>query len=456
MFAKEKSMDMLHGPLTGKLIYFALPIAASSMFQQLFHAADTAVVGKFADAGALAAVGTNGEIVALLVSLSLGLAVGANVLLAKLIGGGKKEQIAEAVHTSILLALLVGIGLAILGQWIACPLLTLIHTPESVLDLAVLYLRIYFLGYPALLLYDFGSAILRSKGDSRRPFFILMLSGVINVAGNLFFVIGCRMGVAGVALATDLSTLVSAVLVLGLLMYEKSEFRLNLRGLCLKKHDVQQLLAIGIPAALQGAVFCFANIFVQAAVNSFGATATAGSAIAMNFEYFGYYMITAFGQAATTFTSQNYAAGNRKRCSEILWKCLVFAVLCSAIVIVPLVVFRTGASGLFSSDPEVIEQSCLRIMLILVFEPICGCYEVPAGYLRGIGYSSVPAAITIVGTCLLRIGWIETVFRYMQTQQWLFVVFPISWVVTSVLMWAAYVLIRLFRDKTGDCNSLKL
>lgn len=438
----KKSIDMLHGALWKKIIAFAMPIAASSMFQQFFNMADTAVVGRFADANALAAVGTNGEIVGLLVSMSLGLAMGANVLLARFIGANKKEKISEALHSSIMLALIIGVVIAVIGVFISQPVLEAIHTPDTVLPLAVMYLKIYFAGYPALLLYDFGSSILRAKGDSRRPFIILMLSGVINVIFNLFFVIVCRLGVAGVAIATDISTIWSAVCVLGILTKEEEEFRLHLRKIRIHKQHVLDMLKIGVPAALQLAVFCFANIFVQAAVNGFGAVVTAGSAIAMNFEYFGYYVITAFGQTATTFTSQNYAAGNKKRCHKILLECLIYSILFSSAVIVPLTVFRSGASGLFSSDAAVIEQSCVRIMLILILEPMCGLYEVPAGYLRGRGYSSVPAVITIIGTCMLRIVWIETVFRYMNTLSSLYVVFPVSWVVTSVLMWVAYFVIE--------------
>lgn len=435
-------MDMIQGPLSGKIIRFALPIAASSMLQQLFNAADTAIVGKFGDANALAAVGTNGEIVALLVSLSLGLSVGANVFLARLIGGKRADEIQKCVQSALLLAVIIGVLFAVLGQWIAETLLKLIDTPEAVLDEAVLYLRIYFLGYPALVVYDFGSAILRSKGDSRRPFMALTVSGIINVALNLVFVIGCHMGVAGVALATDLASLCAAAIVVVLLMHEENEFRFSLCGLQMYPKYMGIILKIGIPAALQGAVFCFANLFVQAAVNSFGAKATAGSAIAMNFEYFGYYMITAFGQAATTFVSQNDAAGNKTRCKKILRLCLIYAFLASAVIIGPLIVFRTQASGIFSSDSDVVMQACLRMMVVLIFEPICGFYEVPAGYLRGIGHSAVPAVITIFGTCCLRIIWIETYFVKHHTLQTLFVVFPISWVVTIGMMWMAIILLN--------------
>ena len=449
-------MDMLRGPLSGKVLRFALPIAASSMLQQLFNAADTAVVGKFGDANALAAVGTNGEIVALLVSLSLGLSVGANVFLARLIGGKKAEEIQKCVHSAMLLAVIIGVLFAVLGQGMAEPLLKLIDTPEEVLDEAVLYLRIYFLGYPALVVYDFGSAILRSKGDSRRPFIALTLSGVVNVLLNLLFVIGCHMDVAGVALATDLSSVCAAAIVVVLLMHEENEFRFSLCRLRMNPKYMGIILKIGIPAALQGAVFCFANIFVQAAVNSFGAKATAGSAIAMNFEYFGYYIITAFGQTATTFVSQNDAAGNMVRCRKILSLCLLYAFLASAVIIGPLIIFRPQASGIFSSDSEVIAQSCLRMMLILIFEPICGFYEVPAGYLRGIGHSTMPAVMTIIGTCCLRIIWIETYFAKHHTLQTLFVIFPISWVVTILLMWVAVFWIVIYKHHSTEMSELNV
>ena len=399
---------MLHGPLTGKIIFFALPVALSSMLQQLFNAADTSVVGHFGNANALAAVGTNGEIVALLVTLSAGLAVGANVLIARYIGEGKLSAVSEALHTAVMLAVVCGILGAVLGQFLSGPLLRAIHTPGNVLDSAVLYLRIYFLGYPFLMLYDFGSAILRSKGDSRRPFLALTVSGVINVLLNLFLVVVCRLGVAGVAIATDLAT--------------------------------------GIPAAIQGAVFCFANIFVQASVNSFGAVATAGSTIAMNFEYFGYYMITAFGQAATTFTSQNFAAGQKKRCRQILGICILFSVLFCSVITVPLTVWCHAASRIFSSEQAVIDAACVRILLILIWEPICCFYEIPAGFLRGMGHSTLPAVLTVLGTCVLRIVWIFTVFRHYHTLESLFVVFPVSWVVTILLTMCGVVYVSVRTD----------
>ncbi len=434
---KFDSVDMLRGPLTLKIIMFALPIALSSMMQQLFNAADTSVVGRFADSNALAAVGTNGEIIALLVTMSTGLSVGANVLLARCIGEKKSEQISPVLHTSLVLALLTGFLGAALGQVISRPLLTLIRTPEEILDTAVLYLRIYFCGFPFLMLYDFGSAILRAKGNSRFPFIALILSGILNVLLNLFFVIGCHADVAGVAAATDISTALSAILVLLKLHLETDSFQFRIHALCLHRDYLAAILMIGIPSAVQGSVFCFANIFVQASVNSFGAVATAGSTIAMNFEYFGYFIITAFGQAATTFTSQNYAAGETGRCKQILKTCLLASFLFSALITVPLTVFRHAASGFFSSDQAVVESACLRISIILLFEPICGFYETPAGFLRGTGHSTLPAIVTIVGTCLLRIIWILTGFQSIHTPESLFIIFPVSWIVTICLMWFA-------------------
>lgn len=438
---KSSSVDMIHGPLAGKLTRFALPIALSGMLQQLFNAADTSVVGHFTDANALAAVGTNGEIVALLVTLASGLAVGANVLIARMIGERNPEAVPDAVHTSILLAVLLGISGMIVGWITAGPLLTVIRTPAEVMDGAVIYLKIYYLGYPSLMLYNFGSAVLRAKGDSRRPFFALTLSGIINILLNLFFVVVCGLGVSGVAGATSISTTVSAVLVLIWLFREPGEFRLSFHQMRFHGECVRSVLMIGIPAAVQGAVFCFANIFVQASVNSFGAIAAAGSTIAMNFEYFGYYMITAFGQTATTFTSQNFAAGEKKRCLRILWLCLIGSAVFSAAVTVPLTIWRDASAALFTSDPLVIKSACLRIILILAFEPICGFYEVPAGVMRGMGYSALPAVLTVIGTCFLRIAWIFTVFACIRTQESLFVVFPLSWVVTIILTAGGFFLV---------------
>lgn len=454
---KTKEMDMLHGPLDGNLIRFALPIAASSMMQQLFNSADTAVVGRFADANALAAVGTNAEIVGLLVAFSSGLSVGANVLLARYIGENRKNSIRKVISSSLLLALVFGALVSLLSQPVAIPLLAAIQTPEEVLDLAAVYLRIYLIGYPALLVYDFGAAILRAKGDSKRPFVILAISGVINVILNLFLVIVCGLGVAGVAISTDISTLWSAVMVVILLIREKDAFHLDLRGY--RKMDdvstrcINRILQIGIPAAVQGAVFCIANIFVQGAINSFGANATAGSAVSLNLEYFDYYIITAFAQTATTFAGQNHAAGNDRRCGQILRRCLVYAVLFSAIVVVIVMLNKEKVVGLFSQDSAVIEQACFRMSILFLVQSMCSFYEVPAGYLRGMGFSAVPAVISIVGTCLFRLVWLGTVFASVHTLKSLYLVYPITWTITALCMWAAVYLLCV-KNKGRQGSSL--
>lgn len=344
MHLKISDMDMLHGSLAGKLLLFTLPIALSSMVQQLFNAADTAVAGHFGSANALVAVGTNTEIIALIVTVSSGLSIGANVLIAKHVERNEAEKLPAAVQTAMRLAMCIGVIGLLLGQIAAAPLLRLIRTPEEIFDAAALYLRIYMLGYPFLLLYDFGAACLRARGDSRYPFLALLLSGFANVGLNLLFTAGLRMGVAGVAIATDLSTMLSAFLVQRRLAKD-AVFRFAILSQRSARNGAWSILKTGIPSAVQGAVFCFANIFVQASVNCLGADAIAGSTIAMNFEYVTYYIITAFGQTATTFTSQNHAAGEFGRCRRILRLCLGLSLLCSTVPFFAIVLFEIRSRG---------------------------------------------------------------------------------------------------------------
>lgn len=439
-------VDMLHGPLAKKLLLFTLPIALSSILQQLFNAADTSIVGYFGNADALAAVGTNGEIVALIVTLSSGLAIGANILVANQIGQNKKEKLSEIVQSAVVFAMIAGMIGFIIGQCVTFPLLRMIRTPQEIFSSAENYLRIYLAGYPFLLLYDFGAAILRARGDSRYPFIALMISGIANVVLNLILVVVVHLGVAGVAIATDIATGISAFMVLQRLKKDEM-FQLSFRHLHIDWKYTAEILKMGIPSAIQGAVFCFANIFVQASVNTFGSVAIAGSTIAMNFEYFAYYGITAFGQTATTFTSQNYAAGQTERCKKILWQCLAFSTLCSLIMIEPIILFRKFFSGLFSAEELVIESAGVRIMCILFFEPICSFYEIPAGVLRGAGHAMMPAVSTMVGTCVFRIVWICTVFRMHPSLAMLYHAFPLSWVLTITFVVISFVVAKPLRLK---------
>lgn len=446
MNGKTSEMDMLHGPLSGKLLLFTLPIALSSMVQQLFNAADTAVVGYFGSEGALAAVGTNTEIIALIVTLSSGLSIGANILIANRIGQNEIDELPAAVQTAMLLAALIGMAGLLLGQAAAAPLLELIQTPNSIFEEAALYLRFYMLGYLFLLLYDFGAAVLRARGDSRAPLLALMLSGAANVGLNLFFVVVLHMGVAGVAIATDISTALSALLVLRRLKKDEL-FRLTFREPKFSLKIAGSILKPGVPSAVQGAVFCFANIFVQASVNRFGETAIAGSTIAMNFEYFTYYIITAFSQTATTFTSQNYAAGQRDRCRRILWLCLGLSTVCSTIPIVTIVLFRDFFSSLFTQEAAVIESAAVRILCILLLEPLCNLYEIPAGVLRSSGHVLYPAVSTMLGTCAFRIIWICMLFRAHPTLPMLYHAFPLSWAATILLVNLGSMLTLRFRSR---------
>ena len=439
----NKNIDMLNGPLSRKILLFTLPIALSSIVQQLFNASDTSIVGYFGNSDALAAVGTNAEIIALIVTLSQGLSVGVNIAVASRIGKNKTECIPSVVHISLVLAVIIGFLGLFFGQAIAGPLLRIIKTPTEIFSSAEQYLRIYLIGYPFLLLYDFGAAILRAEGDSRYPFVVLLLSGAVNVLLNLIFVIVFRLGVAGVAIATDISTAISAVMVICKL-YSGSAFKLSFKCRPDGQGIISEILKTGIPAAVQGAVFCFANIFVQASVNKFGSAAIAGSTIAVNFEYFVYYGITAFGQTATTFIGQNYAAGKIERCRKILWLCLGFSVLCSVLMTVPVIIFRNRFTGLFSSDGYVLENACLRIMCILLFEPVCCLYEIPSGALRGAGHAVLPAVSTMVGTCAFRIVWICTVFTAFPTLKTLYRAFPLSWLATIVFVGLCFVFVRPF------------
>lgn len=440
MNGKTANIDMLHGSLVKKILLFTLPIALSSMLQQLFNAADTAVVGYFGDKDALAAVGTNTEIIALIVTVSSGLAVGANILAASLIGRNRTEELPSTIKTTLLLSVIIGILGTTIGLLVAKPLLHLIKAPDDIVNSATLYLRIYMLGYPFILLYDFGAAILRAQGNSRYPFLALAFSGIANIGLNLLFVIVFRMGVAGVATATGISNMLSAVIVLRKLWIENLRCKTPVSlSFC---RSTRYILKVGLPAAVQGAVFCFANIFVQASINGFGETAIAGSTVALNFEYFTYYIITAFGQTVTTFTGQNHAAGNQSRCKKILWLCLLLSCICSCIPIFVIVIFRNFFSGLFTPDQSVVESAAVRIMCILIFEPICNLYEIPAGSLRGSGHSLYPAISTMIGTCAFRIIWICTVFKANPTLQVLYHAFPLSWLATILLVGCGFFIIR--------------
>ena len=432
---------MLNGPLAGPIILFALPLALSSMLQQLFNAADTAVVGRFASSQAMAAVGSNSSVINLVVALFVGLSVGTNVVIASLIGRGRKEEIPTAVHTAVVVALISGVLLLFVGIGIARPMLTLMNTPEDVLDLAVRYLRIYFLGMPFIMLYNFGAAILRSKGDSTRPVYALICGGVLNVLLNLLLVIVFHLHVIGVASATVTSNVVSSFLVMWFLLHEEDEFRLNPKNLQIHRGYLMQMIRIGLPAGLQGVVFSLSNTVIQSGVNSFGSSASAGSAAALNFEIIAYYIVNSFNQATVTFTSQNYAAGKYDRVKKVFRLAILFTVIGAGTLDFLFIAGRHFTLSLFTTDPEVFKYAVIRFTHILAFQWMVSSYEISGSAMRGMGYSMTPTVITIFGTCVFRIFWVLTLFPRHRDFGFLLYVYPASWLITGSLVLLAYFLV---------------
>ena len=444
----SNQMDMLNGSIFDKILLFALPLAISSILQQLFNSVDVAVVGRFASSEALAAVGSNSSVISLLINLFVGISVGANVVIANYIGQGKTEKIQDAVHTVMIISLISGVFLLVLGLMIARPILEIMGTPENVIDLAVLYLHIYFLGMPFLMIYNFGAAVLRSKGDTKRPLYCLIISGVINACLNLLFVIVFKLSVAGVAIATVIADGVSAVLIIYFLMNEEETIRLRLNKLKIKKSELIKVIKIGVPAGLQGVVFSVSNVCIQTAINSFGSDAVAGSATALNFEYFTYFTISAFVQAAVTFTSQNYGARNFKRCKKIFVYSMISSVVICGLMSAIFVVGRDFFAEIYTTDKAVLEYASIRMVHVLLFECLASSYEIGGAALRGLGYSMTPAVLTVLGSCVFRLIWIYTVFNKFRSFEMLMNVYPVSWIITGIAVLIAYAIVRkkLFKE----------
>ena len=439
---QNNNIDMLHGPLLGKILIFALPLAASMMLQQLFNSADVAVVGRFDSPQAMAAVGSNGAAINLMVNLFVGLSIGANVVVARCIGRNETDKIHDAVHTSIMLALISGVLLLIWGVAIAKPILTLMNTPEDIIDLAVVYFRVYFLGMPFIMLYNFGSAVLRSKGDSKRPLWSLGIGGVINVILNLIFVVGLKLSVVGVALATVISNAVSSFIIMYYLMNEEEPFAFKWRDLMMGREYFTQILKIGLPAGLQGSLFSISNITIQTAINSLGSYASAGSAAALNFDFLTYYVVAAFTQAAVTFTSQNFGAGDYARCKRVFSLTMLSGVIFTGIVCLGCAVWDTEILSLYTVNPEVLKYAEIRMIHAVAFLWMCNIYEVSGGCLRGMGRSMLPTVIILLGCCVLRIVWVYTAFAWEKDFALLMDVYPVSWTITGTATMIAYYSVR--------------
>lgn len=435
---KSYEMDMCNGPLLGKILVFTFPLMLSGVLQLLFNAADIVVVGRFSGAHALAAVGSTGALINLLINVFMGLSIGTNVLTAQGYGAKNAEDVSDTVHTSILLSLVSGAILIVVGILFSRPLLELMATPEEVLGQAALYMKIYFIGMPAMMAYNFGAAILRAIGDTRRPLYYLLISGVVNVILNLIFVIIFRMGVAGVATATVISQVISAGMVLKCLMGLDGMCRLELHKLAIHKDKLLNIARIGLPAGLQGAIFSISNVLIQSSVNSFGAIAMAGNTAAGNLEGFVYTSMNSVYQTNLSFTSQNMGAGNRQRMKKILGICLILVSVVGLVLGNGFVFFGEQLLGIYSSDPEVIQYGLNRMHLICAPYFLCGLMDVMVGSMRGMGYSFLPMIVSLIGACGLRVVWIFTVFQWHRSLFTLYLSYPITWTITALAHMACW------------------
>lgn len=440
---KQRHMDMLNGPLWNKLPRYALPVAATGILGQLFNAADIAVVGNFTGdmrTAAVAAVGANSPVIGLLLNLFIGIALGANVVIANAIGRGDRETVHRAVHTSIVTALIGGVLVAVFGQLIAAGLMGLLNVPDDVYPLALAYLRIYLLGMPVILLYNFEAAIFRSVGDTKVPLIALTVSGVLNVILNLFFVIVLKMNVNGVAIATVLSNAVSAVLLRRLLHGDL--VRVELRELRIDRNAFNKIMRIGLPAGIQTAIFSLSNIIIQSAINSLGTVVMAASSAAFNIEIIAYDVLNSFSQACTTFVGQNYGAGKIDRCKKTMLLCLGEDIIASAIAIVLVLLTGKYLLAVFNNDPQVIEIGYSRLLILFGSYIFTLTYEILSGYLRGFGISLAPAILTLFGVCGVRIFWIKVIFPMHRTFQSILLAYPISLSTTVVLIFIALLIYR--------------
>lgn len=442
---RSLAIDILNGPMWDKILRYALPVAATGILGQLFNASDIAIVGNFAEGdtvAAVAAVGANGPVIGLLLNIFIGIALGANVVIANAIGRGDKETVSRAVHTSIVAAVLGGIIVGLLGQLVAEPVLSMLQVPEDVFPLALKYMRIYLLGLPVIFLYNFEAAIFRSAGDTKTPLVALALSGVLNVILNLFFVVVLNKTVDGVAIATVLANVVSSVVLLRRLLRSELFIHVELKNLRIDWKILWRILKIGVPAGIQGAVFSLSNIVVQSAINSLGKVTMAASSAAFNVEIMAYYILNSFGQACTTFVGQNYGAGQIDRCRKALKLCLIESVIATACAVCIALLSGKYLIALFNNDPEVIRLGMVRLKFIFMSYIFSTIYECMSGYMRGFGISLTPALLTIFGVCGTRIIWIYTVFPMSQTFETIMQVYPISLAINMVLIFCALIITR--------------
>ena len=450
---KSYEIDMCNGPLLGKILLFSVPLMMSGILQLLFNAADIIVVGRFAGSSALAAVGSTSALINLLINVFVGLSVGVNVLVAKYYGGRREKDMSETVHTAITTSVLSGLFLVVLGLVAAKPLLHLMGTPDDVLSQSVLYMRIYFLGMPVLMLYNFGAAILRAIGDTRRPLYFLFAAGIVNVVLNLFFVIGLGMGVDGVAWATVISEHISALLVLKSLMEAPGALKLSLKNLRIHPKKLKRIIKIGLPAGMQGAIFSISNVLIQSSVNSFGSIAMAGNTASSNIEGFVYTAMNAVYQTNLSFTSQNLGGRKYSRINKIMYICLGVVTVVGLSLGLTAVLGGRMLLGIYSSDPEVLRYGMLRLGIICTTYFLCGIMDCMVGSLRGLGYSIIPMFVSLTGACGFRVLWVFTVFAAYHSLDVLYLSYPVSWAITAA---AHMITVRKIRRKIPKQDAMPM
>ena len=451
---RDKALNMLSGSMWDKILLYALPVAATGILGQLFNASDIAVVGNFAPGdtvSAVAAVGANGPVIGLVLNLFIGIALGANVVIANAIGRGDHETVSRAVHTSIVASVLGGLLITLFGELFAVSVLEMLNVPEEVLPLAAKYMRIYLIGMPVILLYNFESAIFRSAGDTKTPLAALAISGVLNVLLNLFFVIVMRMTVEGVAIATVTANAISSALLMRKLIKSELLVKIELKKLKISWPILGRILKIGVPAGIQGAVFSLSNIVIQSAINSLGKIVMAASSAAFNVEIMAYYILNSFGQACTTFVGQNYGAAQIDRCRKAFKLCLIEGVIATACAVGITLVSGKFLLSLFNNDPEVIRLGFIRLEFIFASYIFSTFYDGMSGYLRGFGISLTPALLTMLGVCGIRVLWVATVFPKNPCFESIMQVYPISLAVNAVLIFTALMIIRPAKKYAHVC-----
>lgn len=442
MKGNKYEIDMCHGSIMDKLVSFSLPLMLSGILQLMFNAVDIIVVGRFGGSQSLAAVGSTTALIAVFTNLFIGVSLGANVLAARFYAAGREKEMSDTVHTAILFALLSGLFMAAAGQVLAKPALEILGTPEDVIGLSVLYMRIYFLGMPFFMLYNYGAAVLRAVGDTKRPLLFLIISGLTNAALNVALVVYFHLDVAGVAIATVISQLISCSLVLACLMRSESSYRLHVAKLKIRMDYLFLIFQVGIPAGIQSTVINLSNALLQSSVNSFGSTAMAGYTAANNILSFMYASVNSVTQACMSFTSQNYSVGEYKRMDKVLGDCLILTVITAGIMGTCAYAFGPQILGVYTSDAEVIRcgMEILSISTIPYF--LCGIMDLFPGSLRGMGHSGVPMILSVLGTVGTRLIWIFGVFPQHRSLYVLFISYPASWFITIVMQVVCFYFVR--------------